>query len=121
MMRETLLRWLCCRFHQADDATSGIEYIVPILGGLGRDGVMAELPAILQVRILVLASSGALGFRFAAREVSGEGRRGTNAVCSSGKMVALVAETEHHPLHPPVELVKRASHVMPSCRHAAGG
>lgn len=31
------------------NGTSGIEYIVPILGGLGREGVMAELPALLQV------------------------------------------------------------------------
>ncbi|CAM9662686.1 unnamed protein product [Ectocarpus sp. 12 AP-2014] len=29
-------------------AASGVEYIVPILGGLGREGVMAELPALLQ-------------------------------------------------------------------------
>lgn len=38
-------------YHQedGDTATSGIEYMVPILGGLGREGVMAELPALLQV------------------------------------------------------------------------
>ncbi|CBJ30708.1 conserved unknown protein [Ectocarpus siliculosus] len=29
-------------------AATGVEYIVPILGGLGREGVMAELPALLQ-------------------------------------------------------------------------
>lgn len=30
-------------------AATGVEYIVPILGGLGREGVKAELPTLLQV------------------------------------------------------------------------
>lgn len=40
-------------FRQAEEskATTGIEYIVPILAGLGREGVMAELPALLQVSV----------------------------------------------------------------------
>ncbi|CAN0335377.1 unnamed protein product [Ectocarpus fasciculatus] len=29
-------------------AATGVEYMVPVLGGLGREGVMAELPALLQ-------------------------------------------------------------------------
>lgn len=37
---------------QADEpkGTAGIEYMVPMLGGVGREGVTAELPALLQVR-----------------------------------------------------------------------
>lgn len=47
---------------QADEvnATSGIEYIVPILGGLGREGVMAELPALLQVTHELVRSTAVL-------------------------------------------------------------
>lgn len=30
--------------------TVGIEYVVPVLAGLGREGVMQELPALLQAR-----------------------------------------------------------------------
>lgn len=45
------------QFHQADKASAitGIEDIVPILGGLGREEVIAELPALLQVKLITLS------------------------------------------------------------------
>lgn len=40
------------RFRQVDKKNEavGVEYMVPVLGGLGREGVAKELPALLQVR-----------------------------------------------------------------------
>lgn len=50
-------------------ATTGIEYIVPILAGLGRQGVMEELPALLQVKRVFVGSAGAVFLPFCFRPV----------------------------------------------------